>query len=255
MWKRLAHKVTFDEISRQLNISVSTAQGVNTLFEITGDVSAKVSDRPKKYLRKLDAYMELFIIGVVLEKPTLYLSELCELRADNSGIEVSEATVCRLLQRHGFTQKKVRQTALQRSTYLRGYFMSQVLLYNRQMFVWLDETGCDNCNYVRKYGYAIRGLTPVCRRILIRGTRISIITAMGTDGLVACECTKNTVDSEMFFDFVRGSVIPQMHAFDGSSPKSIVILDNCSIHRMPEITTLFESVGISPTLQPRLQPH
>ena len=208
---------------------------------MTGDVSPKQVSGPRMYLRKLDDYMELFIIGVVLEKPSVYLHELCDLVYDKSGIEVSEA---RLLHRHGFTRKKIRQVAQQRSLYLRGYFMSQVLMYDRHKFVWIDETGCNNCNYMRKYGYAIRGQTPCCHRILVRGTRISVITAISADGLVACECSTTTVDSEKFYDFIRAFVIPQMHAFDGTSPKSIVIMDNCSIHRVPEIATLFASVGI-----------
>lgn len=81
-----------------------------------------------------------------------------------------------------------------------------------------------------------------------------MITAIATDGLVACECTTSTVDSEIFFNFVRGSLIPQMHPFDGSSPKSIVILDNCSIHRVPEIITLFASVGIVVLFLPPYSP-
>ena len=243
VWQRLVHELTFSQIAGRLNISVSTAQRIFTLFEITGDVSPKLRG-PRKYMRKLDDYMELFIVGVVLEKPSLFLFELCELIYEHSGIEVSEATVCRILHRHGLTRQKIKQVALQRSFYLRGYFMSQVLLYNRHMFVWLDESGCDNCNYIRKYGYSIRGLTPRCRRLLVKGTRISVIAAMASDGLVVCECTTGSVDSQKFFDFVRGCLIPHMHTFDGTSPKSIVILDNCSIHRVPEIKTLFAAVGI-----------
>ena len=60
-----------------------------------------------------------------------------------------------------------------------------------------------------------------------------MIAAMASDGLVACECTTESVDSQKFFDFVGGCLIPHMHSFDGTSPKSIVILDNCSIHRVP----------------------
>lgn len=95
---------------------------------------------------------------------------------------------------------------------------------------------------MRKHGYAIRGKTPVYHRKLIRGKRISAIAAISSDGLVACECTTGTVDSEIFFNFVRGCLIPQMHPFDGSSPKSILIMDNCTIHHVPEIATLLASV-------------
>ena len=243
VWQRLAFEATFLQIAERLSISVSTAQRIYTLFEITGDVSPKLKG-PRRSMRKLDDYMELFVIGIVLEKPPLLLSELCKLIYDHSGIAVSEATVCRLLHRHGITRQKIKQVALQRSFYLRGCFMAQVLLYHRSMFVWLDESGCDKRNFMRKYGYSIRGQTPRCHRLLLRGTRISVIAAMASDGLVACECTTGSVDSQKFFDFVRGSLIPHMHSFDGSSPKSIVIMDNCSIHRVPEITRLFAAVGI-----------
>ena len=65
--------------------------------------------------------------------------------------------------------KESRQIALQRSFELRGLFMAQVLLYDKDKFVWLDETGCNNSNYMRKYGYAIRGETPHCHTMLVRG--------------------------------------------------------------------------------------
>lgn len=46
------------------------------------------------------------------------------------------------------------------------------------------------------------------------------------------------------FNFISGSLIPQMHPFDGSSSKSIVIMDNCTIHHVPEVVSLFQSVGV-----------
>lgn len=35
-----------------------------------------------------------------------------------------------------------------------------------------------------------------------------------------------------------------MHSFDGSSPKSVLIMDNCSVHHVQEIQDLLSSVGI-----------
>ena len=39
--------------------------------------SAKPMNGPRKYMRKLDDYMELFIVDV-LERPSIFLCELCE---------------------------------------------------------------------------------------------------------------------------------------------------------------------------------
>ena len=73
---------------------------------------------------------------------------------------------------------------------------------------------------------------------------MSAIAAIATDGLVALQVCRETVNSDKFYDFIRGYLIPQMTPFDGISPRSIVIMDNCSIHHVSEIKTLLDSVGI-----------
>ena len=37
--------------------------------------------------------------------------------------------------------------------------MAQVSLYDPSMLVWLDESGCDSRNTIRKYAYSMRGMT------------------------------------------------------------------------------------------------
>lgn len=46
-----------------------------------------------------------------------------------------------------------------------------------------------------------------------------------------------------------------MHSFDGTSPKSIVIMDNCSIHHVTEIQQLFDQVGILVVFLPPYSPE
>ena len=94
-------------------------------------------------IRKIDSNVELFIVGLILDEPKLYLSEVCKAVFDYSGVVVSEATICRLFRKYGITRKKIRRVALQQSAVLRGQFMADVLLYRREMFVWVDESGCD----------------------------------------------------------------------------------------------------------------
>ena len=244
VWQRLSMDLCFVEIAERLNIAVSTAHRIYHLFEQSGNVCPKPNNTPRPDTRKLSDDMELFIIGLVLENPGIYLSEVCKEVEDISGIVVSDSTVCKLIRRHGLTRKKIQQIALQRSSQIRGEFMGTVLLHRKDQFVWLDETGCDNRHTMRKYGYAIRGETPRCHRLLTRGQRVSAVAALSTEGLLAVELTSGTVDSEVFFDFVRGSVIPLMNPFDGSSPKSILVLDNCSVHHVPGIAELFRLAGI-----------
>ena len=75
--------------------------------------------------------------------------------------------------------------ALQRSVAYRGAFMSEAFLFRKEMFVWVDETGCDKRDQVRKYGYALRGERPVFHRFLNRGARLSAIVAMTCEGVIA----------------------------------------------------------------------
>ena len=47
-----------------------------------------------------------------------------------------------------------------------------------------------------------------------------------------------------FFNFVRGSLIPEMNSFDGCSPMLIAVMDNCSIHHTEDVAELFQNAGI-----------
>ena len=52
------------------------------------------------------------------------------------------------------------------------------LFRSRNMFVWVDETGSDKRDNIRKYGYALRGVTPTYKRLLARGQRINALAVL-----------------------------------------------------------------------------
>ena len=154
--------------------------------------------------------------------------------------------------------KKVQQVALQRSVAYRAAFMSEALLFRKEMFVWVDETGCDRRDQVRKYGYALRGERLVYHRFLYRGTRLSAIVAMTCEGVMAKELTVGAIDGSKLSNFLRGKLIPKMQPFDGESKHSILIVDNCSIHHVQEVKDLLRDTGILyfflPPYSPDLNP-
>ena len=97
--------------------------------------------------------------------------------------------------------------------------MADMQFFHTNQLVWLDETGCDRRDHIRKQ----RGERPVYHRFLHRGNRVSAITAMCTDGILATEVFYGTLNGERF---LRGSLIPEMLSFDGISARSVLVLDN-----------------------------
>ena len=112
---------------------------------------------------------------------------------------------------YGFSPKKIQHIALQRNLSQQASFIANISCYPKEMLVWVDETGCERRNLLRKYGYSFRGMRAECKRLLVRGTRISAIAAMCWDkGILYVGMTPNSVNGEMFCDFVRGTLIPNI---------------------------------------------
>ena len=141
----------------------------------------------------------------------------------------------------GCTRQAMHRVALQRSDALRARFMAEISVYGLHMFVWLDETGCDHRHSTRKYGYSVRGI-PICdQRILIRGTRYTAIPVISMDGIHDVFIAEGTMNGERFTKFVRNVLLPHLNPFNGVNPRSVVIMDNASIHHVDQVVDLIET--------------
>jgi hypothetical protein len=120
--------------------------------------------------------------------------------------------------------------------------MAHTLLFNSECLVWIDETGTDKRAHIRKYGYALRGVTPVYHRILSRGNRYNAIAAMSSTEILAVEVKTGSVNGDIFFDFLRGELFPRVQPFP--APNSVLLMDNCSIHHIQPIKELAKQHGI-----------
>lgn len=255
VWQRLALDLKYQRIAENLSISVGTVHNVWQLFQDTGEVDPR--KRPKSE-HKLDNYHSLYIIGLIAAYPALKLSEITKYVEEISGSVVSTSTICRLLANHGFTRKKIQHIALQRRVDFRGSFIANVSLFKKEMFVFVDETGSNLKSMLRQYGYALCGERAVSKKLVVRGQRINSIAAICTEGVLAVDIRTSSVNGENFYDFVRGDLLPEMLPFDGSNPRSILILDNCSIHHVEELIDLLNYSGILllflPPYSPDLNP-
>ena len=81
---------------------------------------------------------------------------------------------------------------------MRAQFIANVLFYPVGQLVWVDETVSKD--HTRLFGYALKGGTPVYNCLLVSGKRVSAITAMTVDGVIAYDLTTSTVNGEKFFE-------------------------------------------------------
>ena len=237
-------------------VSKRTVQRYVERYKVTGDVAQFV--RKNGPARMLTDREEALIVQAVLNKPGVCLHEI-QTMLQVSGIQVDTSTICRTLHRLGFTYQKIKHLPLQRSDNARQAFMAEVSVYDPSMFIWLDETGCDRRNAVRQYGYGLRGMTPRSFTFKSWGKRYTAIAAMSLDGgLEDVYLTEGNVNGDEFLNYVRRSLLPLLMPFNGANPKSVVIMDNASIHHVEEIESTIRGVGalvlFLPPYSPDLNP-
>ena len=252
IWVHLMYHTSASEIGELLGLSQRTVQRYLALYHQTGDIQA----RPRKNgpSRLLGDHEQLLIFQLIIREPGIYLHEIQERLHERLGARVSLSTLSRTLKFMGCTRQVIRHIAIQRDDELRAKFMANISMYDPSMFVWVDESGCDRRNSIRKYGYSVRGIRPVEQRLLVRGVRYSAIPVMSIEAIHDVYITEGTTDGQKFSHFIREYLLPQLLPFNGSNVRSIVIMDNAAIHHVDQNVQLIESTGAKVIFLPPYSP-
>ena len=241
VWQREVLGYKYHTVAENLNVDVSTVWRVVKLFKEFGSVDKKHYSRSELF-QKLTPPLELHVLHSVLINPGIYLREIQEDLYETTDVDVSPSAICRFLHRVGFTRQKLKVVAKKRDEDLRAQFACDVAMYKPEMLVFLDETGSDRRDSLRKYGYSLRGRPAVSQKLLVRGERVSAIAFMSVHGLLDLKIVSGSVDGDIYCDFVE-ILLPQLMPFDGKNPHSVVNLDNCTIHHYEEAVQMIQEVG------------
>ena len=83
---------------------------------------------------------------------------------------------------------------MQRNEKLRAKFRADISLSRPEMFIFVDETGLDRRDTMRKFGYSLRGKPAIALQIYGRGKHMTGIATMSVEGVLVCSLVTGGVD-------------------------------------------------------------
>lgn len=122
-------------------------------------------------------------------------------------------------------------------------YISEIMDFDPKTLIFIDETGSTHRNEIRKYGYSLRGLRPVTQKLCVYGKRLSAIGVLTYKGLEDAYIVEGNVNTDVFLQFLERCLLPLLNPFDGDNPRSVVVLDNATIHHVDLVTQLITASG------------
>jgi len=240
---------------------------------------------------------ELDILNdIVTHNPLLYLDEIAVQFGFRTNKYFLPSTIWRYLTRYlALSLKILRKRAEQQCAIDEHMFKQalQVLLQNDpERLILVDETHKDRNTARRKKGWGrrnTRGAETILTEWYKCSVRYTLIAAADINGFIECACdtlrrdvidhndtntrkamtnllevdqpstgASGTVDGEYFVQWVRKKLCPVLGNYERGEPRSVVVLDNASIHHSDEVVDLIHATGAviiysapySPTLNP-----
>lgn len=113
--------------------------------------------------------------------------------------------------------------------------------------IFLDEFGI-NLTMTRTHARAPLGQRVRVPEPFPHGSNISVLSAMGVDGVCAPMMLEGAVDAEVFAVYVQHLLVPCLR------PGHIVVLDNVKFHYAPKAIELIEAAGARVLYLPAYSP-
>ena len=227
------------EIAKAVPCSVRTVVSARSNLRLFGSTKAPPNGRgrpPSIPSHIADAILEHLTI-----KQHLYLDEVVDYVWDEFEAVASTDAISSVLRKNKWTKKTARKVAQERCPELRSACRNQLSEFFSFQKVFVDESGTDRKAAFRRTGWAPVGTTPVQNARFHRGRRYQIIPAYAQDGIVYAQIFQGSTDAVVFEEFIR-ELLKRCGRYP--APKSVLVMDNASIHRSERIDKLCEDAGV-----------
>ena len=229
------------------HVQKRTVRDVIQFFDDFGTVEP-VGREPKRR-KMLPRHVEE-MIAVVKAEPYLYLREIAVIMTEKTGVEYNEGRIYFELKSRGHTLKKMRKKARQRDEEKRNRYWQEILgllgeTGTRRMLCFADETSKDTRALRRWRGWGMAADRVEIEEVHFKGKVLSILALYGCEGFLDYDSKEGAYNGDDFFEAAKGMIIPWLGNYERGEDNSILVLDNCTIHksRLPEFKALVEERG------------
>lgn len=166
-------------------------------------------------------------------RPWAYQDEMIAYLYDDWNLLCSQPTVSRTLRSNRISRKIIQREALERSQQCRDDYMVSIseLSNPQHQLCFLDESAANEHTCHRKHGWSLFGITPRVILPVKRSERHSVLPCYSIDGIMCYHIHQGAIDGPRFEWFLDNHVLPRCNPYPG--PKSVLVMDNASIHRHP----------------------
>ncbi|KIJ35195.1 hypothetical protein M422DRAFT_136599, partial [Sphaerobolus stellatus SS14] len=124
-----------------------------------------------------------------------------------------------------------------------------------EQLVFVDESRVDLCTTYHINGWSKKGERATVSAKFQRGQGYSLLPALCSEGVIYSEVRKGAYDGPAFIEFMTNLL---EHMSPWPAPKSVLVMDNCSIHHLDEVEALCTQRGVPlyylPAYSPDLNP-
>jgi transposase len=238
-------------VATTFQIKYSTVCAIYNRFLRTGLINNAPRGGYKP--RTLTPENRAVIQGWLDEDCQLKLKDLKRKLEDELEVVASVETVRRAVDDFNYSIKLVRATGAaadteerwqQRVVYSQWFVNSP---WNQERVVFVDEN-VFNLSVRRSRGWARRGSTPRIIVPSLRTRNISVMAAIGFDGLIHYRVLDGNGNRERFLDFLT-DLYPVLQ------PDTVLVMDNSSIHKGPVMHAHVHEAGFTVRYLPAYSPY
>jgi transposase len=123
-----------------------------------------------------------------------------------------------------------------------------------ERLVFLDECGVLT-GMARLYGRSPRGTRALGKVPHGHWTRLSVLGALGREGMLAAMSVQAATDGAVFHAYLERVLLPELRR---TKPDAVLVMDNLGVHKTPKVRELLDGSGFPyrylPSYSPDLSP-